>query len=167
MIKERKIPISIKVLKIHYFFVFVLILSCAPQKEKLPVKTTDFCSNIHRNDSISLSKQLEDLADSIQTKTGVYVLEDGAGAMDAESVAPVFSGVQIAYVCAACGCRVLAGSSDGNHLACCVVRLITWSILSMGPVLKARFWCEYTAIYLMIGEMECKISSHRRSAQAI
>jgi phosphatidylserine/phosphatidylglycerophosphate/cardiolipin synthase-like enzyme len=43
--------------------------------------TTNFCENIHRNDSISLSKELEDISELMETKTGVYVLEDGGGAM--------------------------------------------------------------------------------------
>lgn len=40
-----------------------------------------FCSSIHRNDSISLSNELNDISDLMTTKTGVYVLEDGGGAM--------------------------------------------------------------------------------------
>jgi len=46
---------------------------------------TDFCSQIHRNDSISLSSELEDLAPLMKEKTGVYVLEDGSGSMVARA----------------------------------------------------------------------------------
>jgi phosphatidylserine/phosphatidylglycerophosphate/cardiolipin synthase-like enzyme len=49
------------------------------------MKKTDFCSKIQRNDSISLSKELEDFSELMQTKTGVYVLEDGSGSMVARA----------------------------------------------------------------------------------
>ncbi|MEQ8425003.1 MAG: phospholipase D-like domain-containing protein, partial [Cyclobacteriaceae bacterium] len=42
---------------------------------------SDFCSSIHRNDSLSLSGELEGIADLMNTKTGVYVLEDGGGSL--------------------------------------------------------------------------------------
>jgi len=41
----------------------------------------DFCESIHRNDSISLSSELADVDSLMKTKTGVYVLDDGANAM--------------------------------------------------------------------------------------
>ena len=41
--------------------------------------TVDFCAEIHRNDSLSLTEELAPIADSMAAKTGVYVLEDGAG----------------------------------------------------------------------------------------
>lgn len=59
-----------------------LFTSCKEEKNPLAGKlTTSFCDNIHRNDSISLSKELEDISELMKTKTGVYVLEDGGGAM--------------------------------------------------------------------------------------
>ncbi|HUM48035.1 MAG TPA: phospholipase D family protein, partial [Chitinophagales bacterium] len=45
----------------------------------------DFCSGIHRNDSVTLSKALEPVAALMQDKTGVYVLEDGDGSMVARA----------------------------------------------------------------------------------
>ncbi|MDP3556279.1 MAG: phospholipase D family protein [Bacteroidota bacterium] len=48
---------------------------------EIPEQQQDFCSSIHRNDSTSLAKELEPLANLMQNKTGVYVLEDGDGAM--------------------------------------------------------------------------------------
>ncbi len=58
---------------------FLLLLSCSKQsKEQEP---TDFCSSIHRNDSITLTQSLAGLEDSMKQKTGVYVLEDGGYAM--------------------------------------------------------------------------------------
>lgn len=41
----------------------------------------DFCSSIHRDTSIHLSKKLDSLSDLMKHKTGVYVLEDGDGSM--------------------------------------------------------------------------------------
>lgn len=46
---------------------------------------TDFCSDIHRNDSLSLSSELEPVADRMENQTGVYVLEDGSGSMIARA----------------------------------------------------------------------------------
>ncbi len=59
----------------------VILTSCSKARDTIPVQENDFCSSIHRNDSISLSKELEGLTDLMRTKTGVYVLEDGAGSM--------------------------------------------------------------------------------------
>ncbi|TMM53476.1 phospholipase D family protein [Maribacter algarum] len=60
----------------------ILFTSCKEEKNPLSGKlTTSFCDNIHRNYSISLSKELEDISELMKTKTGVYVLEDGGGAM--------------------------------------------------------------------------------------
>ena len=44
-------------------------------------KKTDFCSKTHNNSNTTLSKELSDIEAQMQTKTGVYVLEDGSGAM--------------------------------------------------------------------------------------
>ena len=62
-----------------FLFLFLVLASCNNQPKDTP--ETDFCTNIHRNDSTSLSKELEDVAEQMATKTGVYVLEDGSGAM--------------------------------------------------------------------------------------
>jgi phosphatidylserine/phosphatidylglycerophosphate/cardiolipin synthase-like enzyme len=58
-----------------------IIISCSSKPDIVPLVSTDFCASIHRNDSLSLSNELEDLGDLMRDKTGVYVLEDGAGAM--------------------------------------------------------------------------------------
>lgn len=42
---------------------------------------TDFCTSVKRNEHVSLSKELADLKERMKAKTGVYVLEDGGGAM--------------------------------------------------------------------------------------
>ena len=57
------------------------LTSCDEPQDLIADTATNFCDNIHRNDSLSLSKQLEGLEDSMKTKTGVFVLEDGAGSM--------------------------------------------------------------------------------------
>lgn len=63
--------------------IFVLLfVNCNEDKNPLSGElTSDFCSNIHRNDAISLSKELAKFSEISKTKTGVYVLEDGGGAM--------------------------------------------------------------------------------------
>jgi phosphatidylserine/phosphatidylglycerophosphate/cardiolipin synthase-like enzyme len=59
-----------------------LLTSCKEEKNPLAGNiNTNFCEDIHRNDSISLSKELEDISELMDSKTGVYVLEDGGGAM--------------------------------------------------------------------------------------
>jgi len=59
----------------------ILLASCSETEKKFSDEKTDFCSSIHRNDTISLSKELEGFSKLMNTKTGVYVLEDGAGSM--------------------------------------------------------------------------------------
>ncbi len=49
------------------------------------VDQTDFCTNIHRNDSLSLSGELEEFNDRMENQTGAYVLEDGSGSMIARA----------------------------------------------------------------------------------
>ncbi len=45
----------------------------------------EFCASVQRNEDISLSKELSDIKEQMETKTGVYVLEDGGGAMIARA----------------------------------------------------------------------------------
>lgn len=66
------------------FCTCVLFLFTSCKEENNPLvgsMTTSFCDDIHRNNSISLSKELEPISELLKTKTGVYVLEDGGGAM--------------------------------------------------------------------------------------
>jgi len=58
----------------------LFIFSCG-EENTIPIQEKDFCENIHRNDSISLSDELAPVAELMKTKTGVYVLEDGGNAM--------------------------------------------------------------------------------------
>ncbi|HEY1037764.1 MAG TPA: phospholipase D family protein [Bacteroidia bacterium] len=58
-----------------------IFISCGDTEKKEPVAEKDFCASIHRNDSLSLTKELEPVAERMKDKTGVYVLEDGDGSM--------------------------------------------------------------------------------------
>jgi phosphatidylserine/phosphatidylglycerophosphate/cardiolipin synthase-like enzyme len=61
-------------------FIFVL-LACSRTDRHVPIQDSDFCANIHRKSDVSLSDELKNLADRMQNKTGVYVLEDGGGSL--------------------------------------------------------------------------------------
>lgn len=63
----------------------VAILACSAPKNELPIAEKDFCSSIHRNDSLSLTAALAPIADSMKTKSGVYMLEDGGGSLVARA----------------------------------------------------------------------------------
>ena len=52
-----------------------------PPKDIVPQQDQDFCSSIHSTDTSKLSNELKTVADSMRTKTGVYVLEDGGGSL--------------------------------------------------------------------------------------
>ncbi len=64
-----------------YSLLLLLLFGCSNDKSNEIRPIGNFCSGMHRNDSINLTQELADIADSMQTKTGVYVLEDGDGAM--------------------------------------------------------------------------------------
>lgn len=66
-----------------YFLALLVLISCNKAEES--TLATDFCSTIHRNSTTTLSKELEDISEQMKTKTGVYVLEDGSGAMVARA----------------------------------------------------------------------------------
>lgn len=61
----------------------LLLTACSAPEEKqlLPSTGKDFCSAIHRNDSLSLQKELQAFSERMKQQTGVYVLEDGDAAM--------------------------------------------------------------------------------------
>jgi len=94
MLKHKKLNSSIQlklkmsnqfeqsfILKYYHIFIIVLLVSCSQSKNEIAQKETNFCTNIHRNDDISLSKELEEFSSLMKSKTGVYVLEDGSNAM--------------------------------------------------------------------------------------
>ncbi|WP_405246013.1 phospholipase D family protein [Cellulophaga sp. Asnod2-G02] len=73
------------ILNYKYIFVlFLLILASCNEEQKI-TPPTDFCANIHKNDSITLTKELASVKELMATKTGVYVLEDGSGSMVARA----------------------------------------------------------------------------------
>lgn len=69
--------------KISFLLLIVLFLySCSSEVPKEESKQTpDFCSSIHCDSVAGLSKKLDPFFELMQTKTGVYVLEDGDGSM--------------------------------------------------------------------------------------
>ena len=67
------------------FISLLFLFSCSGEPDKLPEPEKDFCSQIHANDSLSLSNQLEPVQDSMREKTGVYVLEDGGTSLVARA----------------------------------------------------------------------------------
>jgi len=73
------------ILKYYYVIIIVLLASCSQSKNETSQEETDFCTNIHRNDNISLSKELEEFSSIMKSKTGVYVLEDGSNSMVARA----------------------------------------------------------------------------------
>jgi len=71
-------------LKLCYIGLLILLVSCS-QTDKSELNETDFCSDIHRNDTVSLSEELESISSLMESKTGVCVLEDGSGSMVARA----------------------------------------------------------------------------------
>lgn len=62
-----------------------LFNSCSNKNQKVVVETPDFCSSIHCEEAIGLSKKLDSLTSVMQKRTGVYPLEDGNGSMVARA----------------------------------------------------------------------------------
>lgn len=58
-----------------------MFTSCTEEPDLIEDLGTHYCDSIQRNDSLSITKLLTDYASEMQNKTGVYVLEDGAGSM--------------------------------------------------------------------------------------
>ena len=68
--------------KYSFLTLALTIYSCSSNSEQTAgLINYDFCENIHRNDSISLSSELAEFSDLMKDKTGVYVLEDGGGSL--------------------------------------------------------------------------------------
>ncbi|OYU96977.1 MAG: phospholipase D family protein [Bacteroidetes bacterium B1(2017)] len=62
-----------------------LTFSCGNGPAEIPEQYHDFCSHIHRNNSVSLSEQLKPFDTLMQHQTGVFVLEDGGTSMMARA----------------------------------------------------------------------------------
>jgi cardiolipin synthase C len=63
------------------FLVTIALSSCSSPKELLTTSAINQCTGIEELVPKGLSHYLKNVMDSMKTKTGVYVLEDGAGAM--------------------------------------------------------------------------------------
>ena len=72
-------------LKFWYYFLIPLLFFISCNKSTKLTSENSFCKNIHRNDSTTLSKELKSVEKLMETKTGVYVLEDGSGSMVARA----------------------------------------------------------------------------------
>ena len=72
-------------MKYSIVFISIILFSCTEHHTEIPENDTDFCTSIHRNDSLSLTKELEPVLEQMKKKTGVYVLEDGGGSMVARA----------------------------------------------------------------------------------
>jgi putative cardiolipin synthase len=70
---------------IYYLLVLIVLISCSETKDtEIPIES-NFCGSIHRNENTSLSKEIEGLDSLMNSKTGVFVLEDGSGSMVARA----------------------------------------------------------------------------------
>lgn len=63
----------------------ILLLACGNGPKGIPAYKGDFCSQIHFDTAGGLRRELAGVADSMAIKTGIYVLEDGEGAMIARA----------------------------------------------------------------------------------
>jgi putative cardiolipin synthase len=63
----------------------VLLVACAPERQSSAVADQDFCATIHRDTTVTLAQQLQPVQSLMARKTGVYVMEDGDGAMIARA----------------------------------------------------------------------------------
>jgi len=68
-------------LPLPILFHLIFLVSCSTKQSVIPEQEADFCSQVHAGDSSTLSKALASVAEVMQTKTGVYVLEDGSTSM--------------------------------------------------------------------------------------
>ncbi len=66
------------------YIVALLVLTSCNNEQKVSAET-DFCTRIQRDDTTTLSNELESVAEHMETQTGVYVLEDGSGSMVARA----------------------------------------------------------------------------------
>ncbi len=68
-----------------FFLLTILIYSCSQETKNETKEPPDFCSLIHCDTAIGLSKKLDSLLILNGHKTGVYTLEDGDGSMVARA----------------------------------------------------------------------------------
>ncbi len=62
---------------IGIFIIVLVFYSCTSKSDRFPEITEDYCSHIVPDYFASVSDQMKSFADSVVSKTGVYVLEEG------------------------------------------------------------------------------------------
>lgn len=67
--------------RLSFIFISLTILSCVSANFPELQADKDFCIQIHRDTTITLSQQLKPVLQMMQEKTGVYTLEEGDEAM--------------------------------------------------------------------------------------
>ena len=65
--------------------VVVLVAACAPDAAPSVAADAEFCATIHRDTTVHLAQQLRPVESLMASRTGVYVLEDGGGALIARA----------------------------------------------------------------------------------
>lgn len=65
--------------------VVALVAACAPEPTPPVAADADFCATIHRDTGVTLAQHLRPFESLMPRKTGVYVLEDGGGALIARA----------------------------------------------------------------------------------
>jgi len=70
--------------KILFLFT-ILLFSCSTETKNEESKVPDFCSSVHCEAAPGISKKLDPLSGLMQSKTGVYTLEEGDGSMVARA----------------------------------------------------------------------------------
>lgn len=76
---------AFKFYKLLILFFILISTACNDVKHKPSITGNNFCASIHPRDSTSLSQELSLVKQQLENKTGVYVLEDGEGAMIARA----------------------------------------------------------------------------------
>ena len=73
------------VIKITICYMILLFALTSCNNSQKGTEVTNFCNMIQRDDTTTLSRELESVSDLMSTQTGVYVLEDGSGSMVARA----------------------------------------------------------------------------------
>ena len=69
----------------YYFSLVSILAGCTSKEVKYPPIDQDFCAQIHFNSPHRLTDELDSLQEKMQTKTGVYSLEEGDESMIARA----------------------------------------------------------------------------------
>ena len=66
---------------LSYFTFLLIFIACTSNENKIPLQKVNYCNQIKRNSTFSLTQFLSPLDSLMQIKTGVQILEDGGGSM--------------------------------------------------------------------------------------